>query len=213
MASTALAAALAPPQHPLRLGRRCRDLPHAAGHRRRDGHARRADRAARARIRLGQCADLLGAGAAHPAVRIVRAVCRRLHESLRCPPRHRLRAGADRDRTVGLAGDDAGVAARPAVGRRRRHRHRSHRHGAGGDGRDTLVQSSPRPGHGHAGGEFGDRPAHLSAADRRTHHALRLAHGAGFRVRRAGAHRDRRVRSSCATGRAISICRSTAKPR
>ena len=81
-----------------------------------------------------------------------------------------VRHGADRGGLAGLTGDDAAVAARSAVGRRGRHRHRADRDGSGGDGGDALVQSPPRPGHRHAGGEQCDRSARLSAADRRTHH-------------------------------------------
>ncbi len=43
-------------------------------------------------------------------------------------------------------------------------------------------------------------------------HALRLAHGAGLRLLHAGARRASSRCCSCATGRAISICRSMAKP-
>ncbi len=214
MASTALAATLGPPQYPLRLGRRRRHLLHAAGHRRGDGHARRADRAARAGIRLERRADFLGAGAAHHAVRIVRPVRRRVHESLRRAPRDHGGDGADRGGPAGLAGDDAGVAARSAVGRRRRRRHRADRDGARGDGRDALVQSSPRPGHGHAGGEQRHRPTGVPAADRRN---SRRDYGWRMALVFVACMLARRRRSSrccsCATGRAISICRSMAKPR
>src|SRR5262249_36528004 len=45
-----------------------------------DGHTWCDDRAARARVRLERCADLLGLGASHPVVRPVRSVRRRFHE-------------------------------------------------------------------------------------------------------------------------------------
>ena len=77
-------------------------------------------------------------------------------------------------------GDDAGVAAGSALGRRRRRRHRTHRDGARGDGGDALVQPSPRPGHGHAGGEQCHRAVGVPAADRATDDRLWLAHDAGL---------------------------------
>ena len=49
---------------------------------------------------------------------------------------------ADRGRTYRLAGDDAGVAAGAAVGRRCRRRHRSYRYRSGCHGGDALVHRS-----------------------------------------------------------------------
>ncbi len=104
-------------------------------------------------------------------------------------------------------GDDAGLAAHPVVGHGGRRRHRAHRDGVGGDGGDTLVQSPPRPGHRHAGGEFGDRPAHLPAAHCRAHHPFRLAHRARLRV---GGARHRRNRSARPDARPAERSRSAA---
>ena len=179
-----------PPQHPLRLGGRRRHLPHHAGDGGRDGLARRHDRAARTRVRLGECADLDGAGAAHPAVRLVRPVRRGVHESIRRPPRRRLCARLDRRGLPGVARDDAGVAAHPAVGRGHRVRHRSHRHRPRGDRRHAMVHAAARPGRRPSLGELGDRAAGVLAAHRRTDRALRLAHGAGFRLRPPCARRS-----------------------
>src|ERR1700722_6630349 len=49
-------------------------------------------------VRLERRPDLLGAGAAHPAVRAVRSVRGRADEPVRRAPRDLLRAGADRRR-------------------------------------------------------------------------------------------------------------------
>ena len=49
-------------------------------------------------------------------------------------------AAVHHGRARGLAGDDRGVAAHPAVGDRRRPRHRDDRPGAGGDRGDALVR-------------------------------------------------------------------------
>ena len=65
-----------------------------------------------------------------------------------------------------LAGDDARLAARPAVGRRGRRRHRADRDRARRDGRDALVHPAPRAGGRPSLGELGDRPARVPAADR-----------------------------------------------
>ena len=157
------------------MGRRRRDLPRHAGDGGRDGRARRDDRAARARIRLGHRADFQRTGSSPAAVRVVRSVRRGVHESLRAPPRDDLRGRADCDRAARLAGDDAGVATDSALGRRRRRRHRPHRRRPGGHRGDPLVHRAPRPGGGPAHGEFGDRSTCLPAAYRRHDRSLRLA--------------------------------------
>src|SRR5262249_12907719 len=68
------------PQHPLRMGGGRGHVSHSAGDGCGDGNAWRDDRAARTRVQLEPCPDLVGFGASHPVVRPVRSVRRRLHE-------------------------------------------------------------------------------------------------------------------------------------
>src|SRR5262249_52870720 len=101
-------------------------------------------------------------------------------------PRDRLRASIDRSGPVDFTHDDPGLAAGAAVGCRRGHWHWSDRDGARSDRGDALVQSSARPGYGHACCQLGDRTASVSAGNRRAHHPFRLAYRA-----RAGRSRTR----------------------
>src|SRR5215813_12299642 len=164
-----------PPQHPLRMGGGRGHVSHSAGDRGGDGHAWRDDRAARTRVRVESCPNLLGFGASHLVVRPVRSVRRRFHEPLWRAPRDRLGSDAHCGGPVDFTDNDPGLAAGAAVGHRCRHWHRVDRDGARRDGGDTLVQSPTRARHRHPRRQLGDRTASVSPGDRRVHHALRVA--------------------------------------